>query len=630
MKTFYLTTLILLSFSAYTQKSIVSRDVNTFKSLKYNFPKQQNSYTNKALGDTLWSDNFDDPTTWIIDNDNQLDPYYGWNINATSEAWYNQNGFPDGINSISGGNFAEVQNGNMIGHLQAIDVVYNLTTASSIDINDLTQGDNLVFLQFEQFGALNNDNQSVLISTDGANWTEVYSNNQKAIFEGNNTSAIYPNPELVSVNISNAIQSDPTSVWIRFSWTSNFPDSTQQDWWTTYGWYIDDVKIVEALDNDLTLNNASMHSGNLGLPYYILPQFFPLSSMEFNFSGSITNNGKQTQTNVILDVTVDGTTHSSPIGNDIAVLNSDTLFTTTSFTPNASIGSYPINYSLTSDITDDNPIDNSKTDTLNISNFIYARDKAGLYGTSATGSVSNWLGAADYEAFSIGNVFEIMTNSCAGSIDVKLSGSVPNGGAIVYCRIYKYDTISNEFYFYGETEDNYITNTSQITNIQTFVLNYPIDLFQGEIILVFAGHYGEEISFATSGKAPEGSVLGFDGQGNLITPTTPENIVVRINFDPDPCFTFINENESNIIIDQNFPNPYNGNTQVNYTLTSTEDVMVEITDLTGKVIAVMNEGVRTAGSHTLTFNSDNMAAGTYFYTLSTSKGKVTKSMVVAK
>jgi hypothetical protein len=58
--------------------------------------------------------------------------------------------------------------------------------------------------------------------------------------------------------------------------------------------------------------------------------------------------------------------------------------------------------------------------------------------------------------------------------------------------------------------------------------------------------------------------------------------------------------------------------------------MVEITDVTGKVIEVMNEGVRTAGSHVLTINSNKLAAGTYYYTVSTSNGNVTKSMNVTK
>ncbi len=104
----------------------------------------------------------------------------------------------------------------------------------------------------------------------------------------------------------------------------------------------------------------------------------------------------------------------------------------------------------------------------------------------------------------------------------------------------------------------------------------------------------------------------------------------NVNLSAGACTASIEEEVANITVGQNFPNPFNGNTTVNYELNSTESVMVEITDITGKVIAVMNEGVRTAGSHVLTINSNNLAAGTYYYTLSTSKGKVTKAMTVAK
>jgi hypothetical protein len=148
------------------------------------------------------------------------------------------------------------------------------------------------------------------------------------------------------------------------------------------------------------------------------------------------------------------------------------------------------------------------------------------------------------------------------------------------------------------------------------------------------GAYGDggitrDLVVATAGKSKAETSYFFDEPSVtwVYIETTPW---VRMDFGYD-CFNGVSDYDNgNVTVSQNFPNPFNGNTTVNYTLTSTEEVMVEITDVTGKVIEVMNEGRRTAGSHTFTINSHKLSAGTYYYTVSTSNGNVTKAMNVTK
>jgi hypothetical protein len=94
--------------------------------------------------------------------------------------------------------------------------------------------------------------------------------------------------------------------------------------------------------------------------------------------------------------------------------------------------------------------------------------------------------------------------------------------------------------------------------------------------------------------------------------------------------TGVEETVSTMTLGQNIPNPSNGNTTVNYTLASTEDITFEITDMTGKLVQVIREGVRTAGSYAVNFNTNELSEGVYFYTLTNGTSKVTKSMVVTK
>ncbi|MEY4573571.1 MAG: hypothetical protein RLZ10_2862, partial [Bacteroidota bacterium] len=127
----------------------------------------------KQMGVTLWLDNFTNDSTWVIDNDGQTALGYGWNINNTNDGWWANTG----INSTSGGKYAELVNGDPTASpgTQALDVVYTLTTAQPIDIVALG-GTNQISLQFQQYGARFNDLQEIQISTDGINFTTVGTN----------------------------------------------------------------------------------------------------------------------------------------------------------------------------------------------------------------------------------------------------------------------------------------------------------------------------------------------------------------------------------------------------------------------------------------------------------------------
>ena len=49
---------------------------------------------------------------------------------------------------------------------------------------------------------------------------------------------------------------NPSSVWIRFSWTTNYPNqATDPNVWITYGWCIDDVQIAESPANRITMED---------------------------------------------------------------------------------------------------------------------------------------------------------------------------------------------------------------------------------------------------------------------------------------------------------------------------------------------------------------------------------------
>ena len=172
----------------------------------------------KSLGVTIWSDDFSTPANWTVDNNGQAGIDFGWNINNVSDGWWST----AGINSTSGGNYAELVNGDAQAATQALNVVYTLTTAAPIDVAALG-GSNQISLQFKQYGARFNDLQEMLISVNGTTWVSVGNNSDKPVLSASGGSA-YSNPDNKTINLAAALTQlspgvTPTQLWVRFQWT---------------------------------------------------------------------------------------------------------------------------------------------------------------------------------------------------------------------------------------------------------------------------------------------------------------------------------------------------------------------------------------------------------------------------
>lgn len=90
------------------------------------------------------------------------------------------------------------------------------------------------------------------------------------------------------------------------------------------------------------------------------------------------------------------------------------------------------------------------------------------------------------------------------------------------------------------------------------------------------------------------------------------------------------ERPGEFIIDQNFPNPFNGSTEIRYFLPATGEVLFTLWDALGKQVTTLEQGNRPAGYSSIRISSDNLASGVYYYTLHYNKTKLTKKLVVLK
>ena len=93
----------------------------------------------------------------------------------------------------------------------------------------------------------------------------------------------------------------------------------------------------------------------------------------------------------------------------------------------------------------------------------------------------------------------------------------------------------------------------------------------------------------------------------------------------------INERTVNgLNVNQNIPNPATGKTTINYELTNNENIYFELMDMQGRKVLFYNEGLKSAGKHSIEVQTNQLDAGTYFYSLITNNGRLTKKMVVVK
>ena len=563
----------------------------------------------KSLGVTLWSDNFTFDSTWVINNDGQTGIDYGWNINNSSDGWW----AASGINSTSGGKYAELVNGDPTASpgTQALDVVYTLTTADSIDIVALG-GSNQVSLQFQQYGARFNDLQEFQISTDGVNFITVGSNADMTVLSSAGGSA-YPNPNNKVINLANFLPANPSPIWIRFSWTTAFPSSaTNPNVWVTYGWYIDDVKIVTNPTNDLSVTASTW--GTAGLNYYQIPttQVAPIE-----FSSQVFNGGQNTQYNAKLNVNVNsGVFTGSSAPANIPSLDSLDLVTSTSFTPPANTASYTVVRTISSDSTDDVPANNAMPNlNFSVTNYIYARDN-----NTASGNTSNGT-----DGFEAGNLFDIFTDQTIKAINVRLAGGGSAGttvGTEIYAKLYSIDANTGDFIFEAESDPLIVASNNLNTNL-VMQLQTPVDMIANTTYLAVVGSYTGGLKVANAGTSDPQTSFFYDTPTDtwFYQTSTP---YVRLNFDPS---VGLDEETTELNGVSLYPNPANSETNVNFYLQTKSDVNIVVTDLSGKTVSSLELSNVLTGSNSAKIDCASLNSGVYYVTINTANSTVTKKFV---
>ena len=373
---------------------------------------------------------------------------------------------------------------------QLLNMTYNMTMAQPIDIGAAIGSSNAI-LSFEEYGARFNDLQAVQISTDGVNFTTIADNLSYQVLAQAGGSA-YPNPSLREIQLSQYLQANTSTVWIRFSWTTNFPtQATNPNVWITYGWYIDDVKIYEAPANSITMTDEVMggwwveymNTGGIGQDY----TFNPISQATANpyaFEAVISNEGTVSQDITMYAEVFDGNGNSvfSTSSNALNLVAStqDTFVCNSFFTPTTN-GVYEIKMW-------------SAADSLGLGS-IYTYSDTAIKSTVVTGPGTQWgnvygkdynqdfgyrkLGKSD-GGLEVSSTYDIYADADLYSVDAHISDwSVP--GAQVYAVLYEEDMTGGDPILLDQTDD-YTIQSSDLGAWITLSFSSAYTLIAGQYI----------------------------------------------------------------------------------------------------------------------------------------------------
>ncbi len=83
-------------------------------------------------------------------------------------------------------------------------------------------------------------------------------------------------------------------------------------------------------------------------------------------------------------------------------------------------------------------------------------------------------------------------------------------------------------------------------------------------------------------------------------------------------------------LSQNYPNPFNPSTTIRYGLPGRSMVSLTIYNSIGQQVAVLQQGEKEAGYHSVQFNASHLASGIYFYRLQTDTFVDTKKLLLVK
>ncbi len=251
--------------------------------------------------------------------------------------------------------------------------------------------------------------------------------------------------------------------------------------------------------------------------------------------------------------------------------------------------------------------------------------------------------------------------SFGSSLDQVLQFTVPEGG-FVLSHVMHYFFTAGEIYDYeisvlvGEEEnpfDNAVVAEFEVevetgagsVSIITFELESPVQMAEGSTFyIVTSTDSNARVVFTkpadAAGPAPAGTnwltadrenFIDFGGvelsSGEVLTGAA---FIIRAYATSEPTSTPSNDIPEGYALSQNFPNPFNPTTNIEFAVPTSQQVTLEVFNVLGHKVATLVDGVVSGGSHQVTFDASALSSGLYIYRLTAGDVMMTNKMSLIK
>jgi hypothetical protein len=132
------------------------------------------------------------------------------------------------------------------------------------------------------------------------------------------------------------------------------------------------------------------------------------------------------------------------------------------------------------------------------------------------------------------------------------------------------------------------------------------------------------VALNTNGLGHPGNSTYWAASGNIHGSPGEDDIVSDVEDGDRPNIP------SQFTLQQNFPNPFNPQTVIRYSLPLTSKVKLSVYEITGREIKTLVDEYKTAGEYKVIFNAENLATGIYIYKIEAGDFTAFRKMVLIK
>jgi hypothetical protein len=472
------------------------------------------------------------------------------------------------------------------------------------------------------------------VSRDGVNWPTIETRDEESGFvvydgvEVPSRRVLFPgwgngdqsnNPSILEFDITEAAGGQ-AEVYIRFRWSGTWG----------YSWEIDDIEIYDTPANDTRIDSYLSYTDYERTGVYEYGAWAQ-SQIPADLTAAVKayNLGYEDQTGVTLEVTAGGVTAASD-AISLAYGTADTLGV--AYQP-AGLGTVTVDYSLMADAEDENPANNSASQSFEVTDLSWGRDDGFIvYATPNEGT-------DDYIAMSL---FDIVEDVTIYAIDVAIMNGYEPGTS---CVAHIFDGLDDNFL--GDQYGGILVSTDEydliagngntvgeeVSTWYHFVFDDPYEASAGDWLGVAFEHYGgSSVQYGESKYTQDQTafIYGPFGAGSAYDWYYTNDVpMVRLNLDENVVDN-VTEVSNHIGFEMfaSFPNPTNGTSSIKFNLDHASEVSFEMCDITGKVVYSLDMGTQAPGHNSITVDASEFASGVYTYTLTVDGERATNRLMV--